>query len=647
MLLAIRDKATGLVAWIIVIFITIPFALWGIQEYLGGSSVAPLAIVDGEEISVGEFERYYQNYREQQYQRLQAIAGDAINNAVFREMLREEVLRKQALDNFINSKVLLTSALRAGFEVANEQLNSIIKKQPAFQKDGVFDQVLYKDWLRTRGMNTAIFEYKLRGDLITEQVHQAVRATEISTSRELREFTRLRGQQRNAGYLTLSVAAAVRTVEVSDDEISAYYEERKANLMTEEQVRVEYLELTAAAVTKGIEVNEDLLREYYEANEADYLVADTSEEQKKAEGILKRVRAGESFAELASEFSDDSGSKDNGGDLGYFGRNSIGKAFEDAAFNMKIGDISELVKSQFGYHIIKLTAIKDDERQASHILIATSSGDDIMRTLSFEEVRQRVEQDYRSRQAEDLFIERVEILTNLAYEVPDTLDDAANALSLSIKTSPLFTRNGGAGISNNPGIIQSAFHERMLTESVNSDLIELTQNHVVVLRVKEHIPPRQKSLDEVKQLLKNELRDKKAKQRVQEQGKALLDKVREGQDIKPLATLAGVTWHGEVTMERQQQDIAADLAREVFRASKPSSDNGENKPAYTGVTLGNGDYALIAIYSVINKTDTADDDKAEREVQQVYGQQTLDDFLDNIKQTTEVIINQDKLLPSG
>ncbi len=645
MLLSIRDKASGLVAWIIVIFITIPFALWGIQEYLGGSSAQPLAIIDGEEISPHEFERYYQDYRAQQYQRIQALAGEAINQPVFRKMLSEEVLRKQAMDNFVNTRVLLTSALRAGFEIADNQLNDIIKSQSTFQKDGVFNQALYKDWLRNQGMDTDIFENKLRGELISKQVSQGVLGTEIYTKRELREFVRLRGQKRNAGYLMLPVAAAARTVEISDDEISARYEERKADLMTEEQISVEYIELTAEAAIKDIEVNEDLLREHYESNNADYLVEDTREEQKKAEGLLKRARAGESFADLAREFSDDSGSRDNGGDLGYFGRNSMLKPFEDAVYSMKKGEIRGPVKSHFGYHIIKLTGIKGDERRASHILIATSSDNDSnMRTLSFAEVRQRVEKDYRSRKAEDLFAERVEILTNLSYEVPDTLEDAANALSLDIKTSPLFGRSGGAGISAKADIVQAAYNERVLTELINSDPIELSPTRMVVLRIKQHVLPRPQLLDEVKGLLASA---KKARQRVLEQGKALLARVREGKGIKQLATLAGVNWHGETTMQRNQKGIAAELVREIFRAGRPASNPEAKKPVYTGTILGNGDYALIAIYSVTDKVSVEEEKKAKSELQQAYGQQTLNDYLKNIKQTTDVIINQDKLLPSG
>ncbi|GMR08348.1 MAG: SurA N-terminal domain-containing protein [Gammaproteobacteria bacterium] len=648
MLLSIRDKASGLVAWIIVIFITIPFALWGIQEYLGGSSAEPLAIIDGEEISPHEFERYYQDYRAQQYQRIQAVAGEAINQPMFRKLLSEEVLRKQAMENFVNTRVLLTSALKAGFGIADDQLNDIIKRQSTFQKDGVFDQALYKDWLRNQGMNTDAFENNLRAELIGKQVSQGVLGTEIYTRRELREFVRLRSQKRNAGYLMLPVAAAARTVEISDAEISARYEERKADLMTKEQISVEYLELTAEDAIKDIEVNEDLLREHYESNNADYLVEDTRDEQKKAEELLKRVRAGESFADLAREFSDDSGSSDNGGDLGYFGRNSMLKPFEDAVYSMKKGDIKGPVKSHFGYHIIKLTGIKGDERRASQILIATSTDKEAnMRTLSFEEVRKRVEKDYRSRKAEDLFAERVETLTNLSYEVPDTLEDAANALSLSIKTSPLFGRSGGAGISAKADIVQAAYNERVLTDLLNSDPVELSPTRIVVLRIKEHVLPRPQLLEEVKDRLANELRIEKARQRVLEQGKALLAKVREGKGIKQLATLAGVTWHGEATMERNQKGIAAGLAREVFRAARPASSSTTDKPAYTGATLGNGDYVLIAIYSVTDRVSAEDEKKAKIELQRAGGQQMLDDYLKNIRQITEVIINQDKLLPSG
>jgi peptidyl-prolyl cis-trans isomerase D len=301
---------------------------------------------------------------------------------------------------------------------------------------------------------------------------------------------------------------------------------------------------------------------------------------------------------------------------------------------MKVGEIRGPVKTSFGYHVIRLDEIKGDQRRASHILIESDS--EKKRTMTFDEARERVERDYRRHVIEDRYVEMYETLANLTYEVPETLEDAANALDLEIKTAGPITRTGdGSGLAKRANIVEAAFSEDVLVEGRNSDPLEIGEDHVVVLRVKDHILPKEKPLDTVKAEIEQQLKRDKAIALVKQQGEQIMQRIEQGEQPEALADLAGATLVKPAVLERKSTGMPAGVLQNVFKAPRPTGD----KPMLHGAVLNNGDYAIISLYKVEDGTPDADAVKTARaELQKMYGQEYLQMYLRYLREATKVQI---------
>src|SRR3990172_3614633 len=437
MLQTIRDGARVWLAWIIIGLIIIPFALWGIQEYIGDAGEVNVARVEGTDISLRQFQQSY----EQQRSRLRAMLGANAN------LVEDEKIKKSVLEAMIKNELLRQSTDKLGLRVANAQLAQQIQSMPEFKKDGQFSKELFTQTLRSQGLVPERFEGLLRYSLLNEQLNTGITSTAILTQAELDEAIRLKNQQREIGYLILPWAGFKKDVVVDDAAIAQYYEKNKDRFINPEQASIQYLELSAQDIAAQIKPDEQELRKLYDEQRANFAVeeqrrashillavdkaateAAVAAAKAKAESALQRLRGGEDFAKGAQELSQDAATAKQGGDLGLFGKGVMDKAFEDSAFALKVGELSGIVKSGFGFHIIKVTEIKP-----AHV-------------KSFEEARAELDNEYRQRKAEQQFFEKAETMANLVYENPDTLEIAAKELGLPIKTSEFFTRKGGSGI---------------------------------------------------------------------------------------------------------------------------------------------------------------------------------------------------------
>ncbi len=587
MLQIIRDRAQGVFAWLIVGMISIPFALWGINSYFGGGGDEGVAEVDGVKISPRQVQSAYQQQRD----RLAQMFGGKIPENLF----SEEVMKKQVLQQLIEKEVLIAAAAENGMRVSDEQLAQLITGIDAFHRDGKFDPAQYERVLAQQGMSPRLFEQRVRRDLIAGQLTEAVIKTEFTLQSEVDAQLRLQQQQRDIGYMVVPVSKYLDGIEISEEQARSYYEANSARYMQPERVKVDYLELDSAAIATDLDVSEEQMRQRYEAQKLNFRTAEerkarhillkaaedaddaaVNEAKAKAEALLQRINSGEDFAELAMAESQDPGSARNGGDLGFFGLGVMDKAFEEATFALQKGQVSGVVRSAFGFHIIKLEDIKGGE------------------TKPYEAVAAELKREIQSERAAEIFYDKAEQLASLTYEQPDTLTVAAEQLGLTIKHSDYFSRAGGAGIAADPKIATAAFDEDVLARGNNSETIELGDNHLVVLRVKDHQPEELRPFEEVRASIEGSLKRDKAKAMAREEANALLAKMQSGNEPEQLAKALGVEWKHHSGLQRDNPKVDRAIVQAVFRMPHPAADAVNHQQ----LTLPAGDQALVALYAV-------------------------------------------------
>ncbi len=587
MLQIIRDRAQGVFAWIIVGLISIPFALWGINSYFGGGGDDSVAEVDGVKISPRQVQSAYQQQRD----RLQQMFGGKIPENLF----SEEVMKSQILDQLIEKEVLIKAAVDNGMRVGDRQLASLITGIEAFHNNGKFDSAQYERVLAQQGMSPKLFENRVRRDLIAAQISDAVVKSEFTLDSEIDAQLRLQQQQRDMGYMVLPVSKYLDGIELTADEVRAYYDANSARYMQPEQVKIDYLELKSDDIAATIDVSEEQLRQRYEVQKLNFRTAEerkarhilisaassaseqeVSEAKAKSESLLQRINSGEDFAELAKAESQDPGSAKNGGDLGFFGLGVMDKAFEEATFALQKGEVSGVVRSAFGFHIIKLEDVKGGE------------------TKPYEEVAAELKREMQHDLAAEIFFNKAEQLASLTYEQPDTLAIAAEQLQLTIKSSEFFARTGGAGIAADPKITSAAFNEDVLVRGNNSETIELADTHLVVLRINEHKPEALRPFDEVRAAIETTLKREKATARTLEVAKGLYAKMQAGEKPESLAATQEIEWRQQSALRRDNSEVDRSIVQATFRMAHPA----EGAFSSEQLTLASGDQALVVLYSV-------------------------------------------------
>lgn len=630
MLEFIRSRAQTWISWVIVGLIVIPFALWGMNEYFSGSADNNVATVNGKKIS----ERDFQMAFAQQRQRMKEMMGESFDFTTF-----EAQMRKGVLDSLVEQEVLVQTAGDEGMRIGDQQLAMIIQSFPAFQKDGQFDKQAYATTLQIQGQTPAYFEMQMRRGLLAQQVYSGVADTSLVTDWDVKNLLRLRRQEREISYAQIPAALFKSDISADAAAIQSYYDANQARFMTPETVSIEYIDLAVANIAREVNVSEATVKGVYEEQRQQYaepeerrashilieVQADASADaraaaREKAEGILKRIISGEAFDKLAREFSDDPGSAEEGGDLGFFRKGVMVPEFDTAVFSMKPGDTSGLVKSEFGFHIIRLMEVKGG------------------RIPSFAELKDELLQQYREREAERIFFERQETLANLSYEHPDTLVTVAEAIGAEVKTIPMFTRDGGPGIASNPKVLAAAFTEEAIKQGLNSDVIEIGDNHVAVIRVKEHVKQKQKPLEEVRAQIEQELIQQGTRQRATALGKEIQASLQGGGTAEDVLSKYRITWQnvGLVTREYRQADPG--IVQEAFRLNRPEQD----KAVYGGAVLGNGDYAVIRLTSVKEpdmESFAAEDKMAmKRTLQNILGNAEYAEFSGNLKKQASIVV---------
>lgn len=588
MLQTIRDNAQGWIAWVIVGLIILTFALFGIDQYARGDKVVVVAEVNGEDITARDFLMLYNR----QKSRLEQQFGD-----MYTQVVQDEDLRDQVLDALIESEVIRQWAHDNSMTISDQQLARTIQSAEVFQQEGQFSQKIYEDIIMRNGLNVARFEYEQRQFLVEEQYKMLTQSSTFATQSEIDQLARLQGQERNVNYLRINQRPFLKTVTVTDEEISDFYDANKAQYIEPEQVVIDYIEVSQSELAEQVAVNDEIIQKYYDENKSLFMMpekrqakhilinldADTVEAEsaamKTVNEIQAKIEAGESFSELAKAYSKDSGSAETGGDLGSFEQGMMVPEFDAAVFSMEVNEISEPVKTDFGLHLIKLVSIEEAQYQP------------------LTEVRSEVAEQYQLQEAEKQYFDLLEQVNTIAYEQADSLVPVVDATGLIIKTSEPFSRDGGEeGVTSNLKVVNAAFSEDVLKSRLNSASIEVAANDAVVLRVNKFIESRQKTLAEVSSGIKENLERQAAIKAAASLGETLFAKLSEGENPESLMA-DGVEWNTIGWVDRNTQSVQPQILSEVFKDAKPV----DGKPTWRSVQLDTGDTALIQVTEIRNR----------------------------------------------
>ncbi|QSA95518.1 SurA N-terminal domain-containing protein [Methylococcus sp. EFPC2] len=579
MLQAIRDKAHGIFAWVMLIMIGVPFALWGIQNYIDTGKEQPMAVVAGSEIFERDVNRVYE-------QSLSSLVGLG--------QFDEAELKRESLERLIRDELVVHSAEDKGLAIGDEDVRGFVQTLPYFQTEGKFDKEKYKLMLSSQGMNPTQFIAQIRRTLTLEQYQRGLSDTAFVTQKQIDDFYRLRNQQRVFDYVTVPLKKYEG--QFSDQQIETYYRNNIASFQSPERVAIQYIAITLDDVGKDIKPTEEELTALYEEQKNQLtavekrkishilLAVDASkpDEDKSALEKIAQVRqralAGEDFAKLAKQFSNDTISAEKGGDLGLMSKEGMEPAFSDAAFKLAKGEVSEPVKTSFGYHLIKVTEI------------------DVPKVRSFEETRAELIKSFQRTAAENKFYELGQKLTEQGFEHPDSLEAAAKALNLNIQETGFFTREQGEGIAAEEAVRKASFGADVLNGR-NSEPVEVGSDKVYLLRVKEHQPASDKPLAEVKQAIVARMREEASREEARKRATQIVDEVKQGKSLADASKHLGLNVINSGVVGRVESKLSPVLVKAVFQA--PSARQGAGADALPGiVSVEDGSPVVYRLLSV-------------------------------------------------
>lgn len=579
-----RRMIRGWLGKVLIVLFALPFALFGVSSIFQGTGQNDyVAKVNGVKI-----EPYtLQNAIELRRQSLMQRFGENIPES----MLNPDFLKPSVLDALVDRELLIQSADDNNLQYSLDEIKLLIAKEPAFYEDGKFSNDRYNEILRRAGIQPHTYPDEFRKDLISSQIRDGYTATAFVTDKELLAVKQLTDQVRDFKYVLIDPALVKDKISVEDDEVESFYQLNQSQFEIPEEVAIEYLELFKDQfVDKDSVTDAELAKRFAEKTaqleaeqqrQASHILVEVGEDRSKEEAknkiddLYTQIQAGADFSKLAEEHSDDSGSAEKGGDLGLADKGIYAPEFEQALYELKIGEVSAPVLTEFGYHIIKLVKIAPD----------LPSFDDIKDVMVGEVALDKAEQPY---------LDTLEELRNIAYESAD-LSEPASLLSKDLKTSEFFSRMGGQGLAANQDIIKAAYSEQVLIEGRNSDVLELNNGHAVVLRVHEHRPASFEPLDNVKEIVKEKVLAEKSKQKTLELGSELLAAHKTGDALSEQFQKYELEWKEAEKIKRNAAGLPREITEKVFKIPKPTAEAG---PVIKGVQLANGSYAVIQLNKV-------------------------------------------------
>ncbi|MFT7052969.1 MAG: peptidyl-prolyl cis-trans isomerase D [Psychromonas sp.] len=584
MLDKMREGAQGATAKIIIVVIILSFALAGVSSYLGGSNVAVAVVVNGEEISKTTVDQAYQNERS----RLEQQYGEQFDLLASTPDFNQQI-RQQAMQTVISERLLTQAINDMGLRIGDEQVKQEMRNMPEFQVDGKFNNEQYLSLLRRASYTPAQFSESVKQDLARRQLLTMVLGSEFSLPMEVDQANRLQAQKRVAKVLRVNTDNFTDNDPISEQEISTYYENNSQLFQTTEQVSVDYVVLDGSLLADQVTVSSDELESYYDLHASDYqrsekrkvahilLLGDTSAAKEKAQAVLSELEKGADFTQLVAEKSEDSYSAENNGELDWFERGVMDPAFDDAAFDLTQEEpLSGLVKSQFGYHIINLVDIQESK------------------TLPLSEVTAQVENAAKQEKMTDLYYELQQSLSQVAFEMPDNLDAAAEVLGGDIQHTELFSAEEAPEPLADNAVLKIVFDSGFREDRMNSDLIELSENKAIVVHINSYQAAALKPLAEVSEQIIEQLQAEKAHKNTEAFVESLMLKLNAQEPIEDILTEKQLAFSETLTFTRDDPELDYRVVQAVFKLAKPAA----QQASYDWVTTTTGDYALIELKSV-------------------------------------------------
>ncbi|MFC3122144.1 SurA N-terminal domain-containing protein [Agaribacter flavus] len=628
MLERIREGIQGPWAIAIVALIVVSFVFTGVGSYLSGGASTAVAVVNDEEISAQALDGAFQSQRRQ----MEAQFGEAVSTLFANENYLAD-FRRNVLDGLIADVLISQKATSLGLRVSDEQIKEAIVGLPEFQVAGEFSNDVYNASIRRAGFTPAEFAEYMRVEMTRTQLRNAISGTTISLDSAAKKVLKLQGQKRDAKVLEVSSSDYLADIVVGDDEINNYYNNNITQYDTEEQVKLSFISLSVDNILPSVTVTDDELQTYYQENlsyyqtpekrEIAHILFEATEGEdaalQEAEQARKRLEAGEDFAKVALELSDDIVSAEEGGELGEVNVGDYEESFTDAAFALSsVGEISEPVKTEFGYHLIKLSAYTPTITQ------------------TFDEVEADILTELKREKALDEFFTLQAEMERIAFESSDSLDDIADAIDRPVLETNFFTTTTYPASVDYPQVQNVAFSSELINDAVNSELLTVSDEKVMVVRVAAHKPQRTLALEEVVEDITNNLKADKAQQAALVWAQELQVAISQGENINDKLAEKALEWSVHPGLQRNSTEISRQLNTELFSLSL---DNDNNSAV---VTLSNGNVGVVkldAIHDADEPTNEDVDAFSGRYASQ-QAQRTFENYIDALKSQADIKITQ-------
>ncbi|MBY5993784.1 SurA N-terminal domain-containing protein [Ferrimonas balearica] len=574
MLEKIREGSQGVAAKIILGAVILSFALTGVYSYLGSNAEMLAAEVNGEEISRYDLDQAFQNEQGRMRAQLGEMFDTLAADPGYMAGLRQSVLDRLIAERLIDQKV---QAL--GLRVSDAQIQQAIVAMEEFQVDGRFDNDRYQAVLRQNNLSGVQLRDMMRRDMSRQQLMLGLLGSEFVTPAEVASLTALQQQTRDIDYVVLSQADFNAGIEVGDEAVAQYYQDNLARFATAEQVALEYVELAVADLAKDVTVTDEEAQAFYQSQAhayqqperrlAAHMLFEGDDAQARAEAALARVRGGEAFAAVAADSSDDSFTAENGGELDWMTPGQMDEAFDQALFALEAGGTSEVIKTDYGYQIVHAKAVEAATQRP------------------FEEVKASILQTLQNDKAQSEFYSLQQQLADVSFEVPDSLVETAQAVGGEVKSTALFNRMNAPAPLDNPRALAAAFSDTVLLDGMNSEVVQIDNGHILVLRVKEHQAAGTEPLENVAPMIRDQLVVEQASEKAQAQAEAVEAAWQAGTAPEGVIAVAELGRFG-------QPELDPTLVQEVFKMPKPT----EGAAVYGHYRLPSGDIAVVALNRV-------------------------------------------------
>jgi len=572
MLDSFRTNMRGIALGIVIVIGAI-FAFSGTGSLLTVANIDTAIVVNDVNVSENDVIRAISNQKRQ-------ILSE--NEGLDPAVLSDEMMRPGAIEQLITQELLKQASIGQNLTLSQQDITNIILDIDGFQSDGKFDQNMYRFAIQRQGYTSAMFSDVLKNDAVVQQLVAGISSTAFTTNTELSALAGVTEQQRDYYYLKLPIEGIEKAVQLSDTQITGYYEKNLDVFTTAPEVRIDYIELNSELLMDASAITENKVlarfeeevgnRNMAESRQAAHILLSESTAEV-VEEIQAKIDAGVEFAVLAKDYSEDFGSAESGGDLGYTSGETFPEAFEKALAELEVGQISGPVSTDAGTHFIKLLDVQQESYELS-------------------EQRSRIERELIQESTSDLLVEKLQNLKELSFNA-ESLAEVAADVGLELKTSEAFPQSGGGGVAAFPAVIKAAFSTEVVNDQYASEVLELGNDRYLVLKLNEYIAARQQELPEVRERVVQLVTDDVSKNQLAAQGGALLARVMAGESVETVAKSENLSWQVVIDGTRRNTDSDAEIGQKVFSLPKPVAES-----VVESFYLSNGDFVVASLTGV-------------------------------------------------